>query len=70
MPHIGPPTKVIPLKLFLGIVPSSSGEHTGSENANTKPNTLFPYLPFFSARKNLVQPWSAGEQTILDKSIS
>lgn len=53
------------------MVPSSSGEHTGSQNANTKPNTLFPYPPFFfSARKSLVQPWSAGEQTILDKSIS
>lgn len=25
---------------------------------------------FFSARKNLVQPWSAGEQAILNKSIS
>ena len=28
IPHIGPPTKVIPLKLFLDIVPSSSAEIT------------------------------------------
>jgi len=35
----------------------------------TKPNTLFPYSPFFLTKENLVQPWS-GEHTNLHKSIS
>ena len=40
IPHVGPPTKVIPVKLFLDIVPSSSEDVTRTMRGQKKATFL------------------------------
>ena len=58
--HAGPPTKVIPLKLFLDIVPSSSAEITRALGGCFREGFVYMYFVsfHFKAKENLQRCWN------------
>ena len=55
IPYLGPLTKVIPLELFLDIVPSSSAEITRALRGCFREG--FVYMFVFKAKENLQRCW-------------